>query len=642
MTLPEPLKSHNLPSAAPSSAREVGASRQTPWPAQAPSTDSGELAARVTLNEQHRPLALLLDLSGDKRASSEWAARELHGSEIQAIGKTDVKWRSKREALDFVRRLKPDTFAVFTSDLKMQSARSAMALFGALTGARVIVFGDANGRAIRCSRTSAFAIQAPRLALELLFGYLVIVPLSWLLTEALSLALVFRDVVTASRSRRARNTDASLAALYVKATPGGHSPAASAGGMATHVTGFISGALALGHRLKLLTSSDAGRDSEGIEVELISPSSSVAPTRALFEVWNNLGFTARALRHLPVINAQADTHFIYQRYNRFNWTGVALSLVTGLPLALEFNGSEVWLSQNWDPVGLRWLLRRFERLNLKAADHIFVVSEVERGNLLAGGVAPERIVVNPNGVDVDRFKPSCGGADTRAALGISDKIVVGFLGTFGPWHGAPVLAEAARQIGESSRCHLLFIGDGEQRSTVEKIIDSATGKVSASFVGRLSHAEVPAYLDACDIFAAPNVPAADGSEFFGSPTKLFEYMSMARPVVASRLGQIADIIDDGLNGLLVEPGDAEALARAIEKLASDEELRARLGRAARQTVIERYTWRHNAARVFDAMLDRGSKNIRPQQAQSHSRSESMKDQAVDPALRQECKLSGAG
>ena len=246
-------------------------------------------------------------------------------------------------------------------------------------------------------------------------------------------------------------------------------------------------------------------------------------------------------------------------------------------------------------------------------------------------------MVNPNGVDVERFRPDSGGAKIREAAGVSGRIVIGFVGTFGPWHGAPVLAEAASQISESARCHFLFIGDGEQRSKVEEIIDSASN-VSATFAGRIPHAEVPAYLDACDIFAAPNVPAGDGSEFFGSPTKLFEYMSMARPVVASRVrdhrrqhvGQlhvlretrgavglrfrvgarvdvvlanetVADVIEDGFTGVLVEPGDACSLARAIEELASDEELRAKLGRAARQTVIERYTWRHNAERVFDTM-----------------------------------------
>jgi len=94
------------------------------------------------------------------------------------------------------------------------------------------------------------------------------------------------------------------------------------------------------------------------------------------------------------------------------------------------------------------------------------------------------------------------------------------------------------------------------------------------------------------------VPSTDGSEFFGSPTKLFEYLAMGKGIVASRLGQVGEVIIDGENGLLVEPGDADGLARAIERLAGDGELRARLGAAARETAIERYTWRHNAARVF--------------------------------------------
>jgi glycosyltransferase involved in cell wall biosynthesis len=598
VTLPEPLNSYDPQSPARSPKKE---SRASVPALSAVSTEAPELSAAANHQSEKRALALVLDLSGDKRASAEWVARELPRAQIQSINKTDLKWGSKREALALVRDLRPDVFAVFTADLRTQSARSAMALFGMMAGARLTVFGDSNGRVIHRSRVSAFAIDAPRLALELLFGYLVMVPLSWLLTEALSLSLRFRETVRASRSRRATNEQAPLAGLYVKASPVGNSPAASAGGMATHVAGFMGGALALGHALKLLTSDDAGRRGEGIEGKLISPSSLVTATRALFELWNNLGFTARSLGYVRTLAASGQIDFIYQRYNRFNWTAVVLSLLTGLPLALEFNGSEVWISENWDPVGLMWLLRRFERLNLKAADHIFVVSEVERKNLLAAGIASNRIVVNPNGVDVDRFRPDCGGRETRAALGISDKIVVGFLGSFGPWHGAPVLAEAARRISAAAGCHFLFIGDGEQRSTVEGIIDSAGKSVSATFVGRVSHAEAPAYLDACDIFAAPNVPGGDGSEFFGSPTKLFEYMAMARPLVGSRLGQIAEVIDDGSNGLLVEPGDPQALAIAIERLAADEDLRARLGAAARQTVIARYTWRHNAERVFDAM-----------------------------------------
>ena len=377
--------------------------------------------------------------------------------------------------------------------------------------------------------------------------------------------------------------------------------------MNTHVAGFLNGAAQLGHRLKVL---EIGRTARPRQEELspvnaasdrnfIRPSARIGATKALFELWNNFVFTAKSLQ---MIGSEAgDVDFIYQRYSRFNFTGVMLSLVTGLPLALEFNGSEVWVSKHWDPIGQRLLLRCFEQLNLRAADYVFVVSEIARRDLIAQGVGADRVLSNPNGVDTDEFRPDRGGRDVRRALGIEKKIVVGFVGTFGPWHGAPVLAQAATLVSDQAGLHFLFVGDGDERAAAERIIEGATQTVSSTFTGRVAHDRVPAYLDACDILVSPHVGSADGSGFFGSPTKLFEYMSMARPIIGSRLGQIADVISDGENGLLIDPGDSKALAQAIELLAESPRLREALGAAARQTVIEGYTWRHNAGRVFEQL-----------------------------------------
>jgi hypothetical protein len=537
-----------------------------------------------------RPLTLLLDLSGDKNRATEWAVARFAGATITHINKADLKWASKRKALAHVRSLTPDVFSVFTSDLSAQSGVGALMLFGILAGARRVTIGDGNGRVISRSLPGVMLFEAPRLVLELLVGYVLLVPLSWLLTESLGVALLFRRVVRASRINERKNGRGPINALYIRATIAG----ASQGGMRTHVAGFASGAAALGHRLTFVVSGAQPGDDVSIS---IPASRTFDANKTLFELWNNLNFTVKSLR-LFAGDASNDVDFIYQRYSRFNWTGVALSIGTGLPLMLEFNGSEVWVSKQWDPVSQLWLLRRFERLNQRAADLIFVVSDVERRNLIQTCVDPAKIIVNPNGVNIDRFKPESGGSGVRRELGVEDKIVVGFVGTFGPWHGAPVLAEAARRVQPASRFHFLFIGDGDGRAEAENIIEAAGA--NATFTGRVSHEQVAACLDACDILASPHVPANDGSEFFGSPTKLFEYMSMAKPIVASRLGQIADVIVDEENGLLVQPGDAGALALAIEKLAEDEALRARLGAAARQTVIERYTWRHNASRVFNS------------------------------------------
>lgn len=537
--------------------------------------------------------ALLLDLSGDKQAALNWAEEQLPDAQIRQINKADLKWGSKREALSRIRELSPRTFAIFTADLESQSARSLMLIFAALAGAKRIIIGDRQGRIINRSRLRAIVIESLRLALELAFGYGLIVPLSWLFTLALGALLRIKHVLRKSQKKIDGEEAKSRRALYLRATIS----TAKEGGMLSHAGGFINGARSLGHSFRfVLSGSEHATGDYAEDTITIKPSNLLSATRALFEIWNNVIFTAKAAQ---LVEDESDFDFIYQRYSRFNWTGVALSLAKGIPLALEYNGSEVWISKRWDPVGQLWLLKRFERLNQRAADFIFVVSEVERRNLIAAGVDEAKIIVNPNGVDPEVFRPGCGGNEIRSRLGIADRVVIGFLGTFGPWHGAPILAEAASRMSKSTRCHFLFIGDGDERPVSEEIIER--GGVSATFAGRIPHHEAPAYLDACDILASSHVPSKDGTEFFGSPTKLFEYLSSARPVVASRLGQIADVIEDEKNGLLVEPGNVRELAEAIERLAMNESLRNRLGESGRQTVIEKFTWQQNAARVFDAM-----------------------------------------
>ena len=261
------------------------------------------------------------------------------------------------------------------------------------------------------------------------------------------------------------------------------------------------------------------------------------------------------------------------------------------------------MSKHWGRSRRDDLLERCELLNLAAATRIFVVAEVERNNLIAAGVPREKIVVNPNAVDVEEFRPDAGGEAVRRELGINeDETLAGFVGTFGPWHGVLTLAEAISMLPEGCGVRFLFVGDGMYRDEVERIITEAGLRQQVIFVGQVEHQRVPALLDACDLLLSPHAPMTDGSEFFGSPTKLFEYMATGKAIVASRLGQIGEVLVDNETALLVEPGSARELADAILRLSGSRDLRERLGAAARHAAIERHTWKQNAQRVIDEYL----------------------------------------
>ena len=119
------------------------------------------------------------------------------------------------------------------------------------------------------------------------------------------------------------------------------------------------------------------------------------------------------------------------------------------------------------------------------------------------------------------------------------------------------------------------------------------GSLSAQDRSRMA-----SHLAACDVLISPHLPFEDGTPFFGSPTKLFEYMAMGRATVASNLGQIGDVLVHGESGLLHEPGSAAEFNACMDRVITDPELRRNLGLGARRRVIESYTWERNADRVI--------------------------------------------
>lgn len=502
---------------------------------------------------------------------------------IEPISRSDFENGSLMKRLASLRARRPDVFAITTERLSWQRGQDLFMIFGAVAGAREVVMIDAHGGVRREPRFDCLAGAPAVLANEALTG------LTDLLYSRRELLTLERENYRFAKTNKQR-------LVYLRATPG---PGTQAGGAASHIKGVVEALTTLGSEVEIISNDAiAGFDTSKHRFTIIPPET-VGATRALFDIHNNLVFTRAAV---PLIErAAAPPDFIYQRYARFSWAGVVAARRVQRPLFLEYNGSEVWVGRHWDHVGSLDLLERYEKLNLRAAARIFVVSEVERKNLEARGVPAAKIVVNPNGVDTELFRPGVGGGEVRKELGIGDaEVVAGFVGTFGPWHGVIQLAQAIKLVPANVPVRFVLIGSGSLYGEVERLLQAEVASGRVIFTGAVVHDRVPALLDACDILVSPHIPLADGSDFFGSPTKVFEYMAMGKGIVASRLGQIGEVLADDETALLVEPGNVPELARAIVRLVGSPDLRARLGANARQIAIQEHTWTRNAERVLQA------------------------------------------
>jgi len=538
---------------------------------------------------------VLLVLSGDPDQAREWLETNYNGAVIENISRGQLESSTPLGRIRALHSLRPEILAVATERLAWQSGQNDLLLFGTLAGARRVVLIDASGNSREEASAGVLARTPFRFAAESISSAAAVAR-SYSGLKKLERAVKSRSPIergtSPAVSEGSTQNFAAPRLAYLRSTPG---VGTQAGGAATHINGFVNAANAMGAEIRVI-SNDYIAGLDRTKLTLIDPEP-LGSTRATFDLRNNLIFSAGAMREIE----RSPVDLIYQRYARFSWAGVAASLRTGVPLFLEYNGSEVWMGKHWDRGDMLPLLERFERLNLAAAARIFVVAEVERRNLLRAGVADEKIVVNPNGVDTEKFRPGIGGDAVRRELGVAaDETLAGFVGTFGPWHGVLTLAEAITLLPANSRMRFLLVGAGRLREEVERIVGAAGKENLVIFSGHVQHQRVPALLDACDMLLSPHVPLADGSDFFGSPTKLFEYMAMGKGIVASRLGQIGEVLVDSETALLTEPGNASELADAILRLSKSRDLRERFGAAARRTAIERYTWKHNAQRVIDA------------------------------------------
>lgn len=399
--------------------------------------------------------------------------------------------------------------------------------------------------------------------------------------------------------------------LYIKSIPFGKG---AAGGGITHTIGMINGFFGTDVDLTVITTE--AFDVEGDRIVNLNVPYNAKGLPFLRDYFFFRKYRKALVQWLKKNNKEFD--FVYCRHRTFSNLPLVAKKMLGAYLILEQNDilyDAIWTlalypnmlksKKLYRPIYylagfiLKKWVKKIEVPVLQAADKIVVVSEQMKKNLVSSGHKKEEdIVALPNGVDPNVFFHDETRKNTiRKQIGIpTEHVVIGFAGTFGNWHGIPELTECCKRIAPQENVSFLLMGDGLMKKEMQHTLKAFE---NVHFTGLVPFSDMPSYLDACDVLVISNSwDPKFNQPFFGSPTKLFEYMAMEKAIVASRLEQISEILTDEISALLFEPGKIDEMEHVIKCLIEDKELRGKLGYSAREQTVKYHTWRNNAEQIL--------------------------------------------
>ncbi len=285
----------------------------------------------------------------------------------------------------------------------------------------------------------------------------------------------------------------------------------------------------------------------------------------------------------------------------------------GLPVVYEVRGfwEDTWLSRHPDSekMASSELYRRNRELETRcmlAADLVVTLGEAMRDEIVARGVPAGKVLIVPNAVSQEFLRPLPDAEALRKELGIKpSEHVVGVVSTLVPHEGIGTLLEATQLLRERGLpVRVLIVGDGPDRSALQRqAADLGLGQ-AAIFTGRVPAAKVREFHALLDVFVVPRTP--DRVCQLVTPLKPVEAMASGLCVVTSDVRALAEIIKPDVTGALTISQDPVALADTLELLVCSPDVRRKLGDNAREWVARDRTWAHNAARYRDAYTRLGA------------------------------------
>lgn len=335
----------------------------------------------------------------------------------------------------------------------------------------------------------------------------------------------------------------------------------------------------------------------------------VARYRHLPEVVKTLAKDVRQQRRARAFTVDDDgpwrghrVDFVWQRHELFQTAGLDLARRLGQPSVLFVPATKVWEAERWGTRRPGWG-RLVEQLGespaLSRADLVACGSEEVAEQAVRLGTSPDRVVITPTGVDLEVFGGSRQDRDAlRARLGLTDRFVVGWMGSFRPFHALERAVDAMEGLADAT---LLLVGDGPERPAIEaRARDRGVTVVST---GTVAHADLPDHLSAMDVGLVLGPP---GIGFHYSPLKLAEYLASGLAVVAPRVTSLTSRLRDGVDCLFFDPDDGRDLHDRLTQLQADPARRRALGARARVRAAAEWSWDAQVQRVLDALTDRAA------------------------------------
>jgi glycosyltransferase involved in cell wall biosynthesis len=320
--------------------------------------------------------------------------------------------------------------------------------------------------------------------------------------------------------------------------------------------------------------------------------------RGIFFELLEIGYNAVAASRIKKRLRKETVDLIYERHAFFLWQPSALARRRKIPMVIEVNelvGDERVRAQPC----LSWLARWSDRIAFRNASLITVVSPHLKRRIVAQGIPEEKILILPNAVDEREYSYPREGKLRHERFDLpTESLLIGFIGWFVPWHQLDRLIRCFASIApDFPSARLVLVGEGELQKELEQLITSLGICDRVSLPGAVPHTEIPDLLTTIDVCIVPQ------SNSYRSPIKLFEYMASGRAVIAPRTEPIEMVATDGEDAILFDPDSAEDLTRALRILLDDASLREKLGRAARERVLNHHTWLRNAELVLGSLFD---------------------------------------